>query len=178
MNAVLKVDPKKLPAPPLPPTKPVRFVQKVDIPFEARDYASDFKIDAGKMAERRRRAIESRAKTMQDAYTAEQEALIKKMYEQGMTYEAIGKKVGRTKGAVRQKIANMRRAQNFERKAPLQRTYTHYKPESEIVRRNHYTEAQDAVIREMRAQGKTYREIGEQIGKSKEAVRKRARLIL
>lgn len=178
MNAVLKIDPKKLPAPPIPPTKPIRLIEKPDIAFEAKDYASDFKADAKKMAERRKRAAESRQRTMQDGYSKEQEALIMALYKQGICYEAIAVKTGRTKAAIRQKIANLRKKHGFNREAPLQRTYNHRKPESEIVRKNHYTAAQDAVIREMREQGKTYKEIGEQIGKSKEAVRKRAKVIL
>lgn len=173
MKCVLKVDPSRLPASPYPPTKMVRIIEKPDVQYEARDYASDYKADAEKMKERRKRAAASRAKTMQDAYTAEQEALITALYKQGVNYEDIAKKTGRTKQAIRQKIGNLRKKYGFNREAPLQRTYIHHKPESEIVRKKHYTPAQDAVIREMKAQGKSNQAIGEQIGKSKEAVRRR-----
>lgn len=177
MKAKLKVDPRTLPPLPYPPTKTVRTIEKPDIQYEARDYASDFKADSEKMAQRRKRAVQSRAQSMQNGYTAEQEALITALYKQGVNYEDIAKKTGRTKHAIRQKIGNLRKKYGFNREAPLQRTYTHHKPESEIVRKNHYTPAQDAVIREMRAQGKSYKEIGEQIDKSKEAVRRRWYLI-
>ena len=173
MKAKLKVDPRKLPPSPYPPTKTVRIIEKPDIQYEARDYASDFKADYEKMAQRRKRAVQSRAQSMQNGYTAEQEALITALYKQGVNYEDIAKKTGRTKHAIRQKIGNLRKKYGFNREVPLQRTYIHHKPESEIVRKNHYTPAQDAVIREMKAQGKSNQAIGEQIGKSKEAVRRR-----
>ena len=38
-----------------------------------------------------------------------------------------------------------------------------------------WTEAQDAVLREMRAQGKSFSEIAEHLGRSKAAVQKRAK---
>ena len=41
-----------------------------------------------------------------------------------------------------------------------------------------YTAAQDNVIREMRANGKSFQEIADQLGRTKEAVRKRAQVIL
>lgn len=173
MKAKLKVDPRTLPHPPYPPTKTVQIREKPDRPYEVMDYASDFKVDAEKMAERRKRAAESAARTLNNGYTPEQEALIIELYKQGMPTEAIAEKLGRTKAAIKQKIEKLRKKHGFEREAPLQRQYIKHKPESEIVRRNHYTPAQDAVIREMKAQGKSNQAIGEQIGKSKEAVRRR-----
>ena len=130
-------------------------------------------LDAESMAERRKRALESRAKNQENGYTAEQEALIMALYKQGMPTEAIADKLGRTKTAMKQKIEKLRKKYNFNREAPLQRQYIKRKPESEIVRRNHYTSAQDAVITEMKMQGKTFREIGDEIDKSAEAVRRR-----
>lgn len=41
-----------------------------------------------------------------------------------------------------------------------------------------YTAAQDNVIREMRSDGKSFQEIADQLGRTKEAVRKRAQVIL
>lgn len=73
--------------------------------------------------------------------------------------------MGKSKSAMKQKIDKMRKEQNFERECQLRSKYGGYTP------------AQDAVIREMRAQGKSYEEIGDQIGKSKEAVRKRYNMI-
>lgn len=165
MNVRIKVNVAQLPAPPYPPTKPVRIIEKPDRPYEM--------IDFEHMDERRERARESRAKTMNNGYTAEQEALIMALYKQGMPTEAIAEKLGRTKAAIKQKIEKLRKKYNFNREAPLQRQYIKRKPESEIVRRNHYTPAQDAVIKEMKAQGKTFPEIGRELGKSKEAVRRR-----
>lgn len=40
-----------------------------------------------------------------------------------------------------------------------------------------YTPEQDEVIREMRRQGKSFEEIGDQLGRSKEAVRRRSYVI-
>lgn len=177
IKAVLKVDPKKLPLPPYPPTKPVRTIEKPDRPYEAIDYASRYKVDEEKMAERRRRAGESTRRMYAArpayAYTPAQEELIIKLYKQGVRTADIAERIGKSKTAVKQKIEKLRKVYGFEREAPLQRQYIHHKPENEIVRKNHYTHAQDAVIREMRGQGKTYAEIGEEIGKSKEAVRRR-----
>jgi len=165
MKAKLKVDPRTLPPPPYPPAKKVRIKEKPDRPYEAMDYASDFKVDAEKMAARRKRAAESAARTLKNGYTPEQEQQIINLYKQGLTYAAIGKIMGKSKSAMKQKIDKMRKEQNFERECQLRSKYGGYTP------------AQDAVIREMRAQGKSYKAIGEQIGKSKEAVRKRYNMI-
>ena len=78
-----------------------------------------------------------------------------------MTYADIGKIVGKSKSAMKQKIDKLRKEQKFGREFQY----------------GCYTTAQDAVIREMRAQGKSYKEIGDQIGKSREAVRKRYNMI-
>ena len=173
MRAVLKVNPSRLPVPPLPPTREIRIKEKVDIPFEVRDWASNYKSDMQKMDERRKRAHESRARTMENGYTPEQEEMLISLYKKGLSWDAIAEKMGRTKAATRQKVASLQKKRSFNREAPLQRSYNHHKPESDIVRRNHYTPAQDAVIKEMRSHGKTYREIGNEIGKSSEAVRRR-----
>lgn len=159
MKAKLKVDPSKLPKPPYPPTRPTREPEKVDIPWEA----LDFRVDPQKAAESRRRGGASKAKSR--GYTPEQEQRIIELYKQGMTYADIGKIVGKSKSAMKQKLDKLRKEQNFRREFPLRQEYTYYTP------------AQDAVIREMRAQGKSYKAIGEQIGKSKEAVRKRYNMI-
>ena len=163
----IKVNVAQLPKPPYPPTRSVRIIEKPDTPFEIMDF------DEESMAGRRKRALESRAKNQENGYTAEQEALIMALYKQGMPTEAIADKLGRTKTAIKQKIEKLRKKYNFNREAPLQRQYIKRKPESEIVRRNHYTPAQDAVITEMKMQGKTFREIGDEIDKSAEAVRRR-----
>lgn len=159
MKAKLKVDPSKLLKPPYPPTRSTRVPEKVDIPLEA----LDFRVDPQKAAESRRRGGSSKAKSR--GYTPEQEQRIIELYKQGMTYADIGKIVGKSKSAMKQKIDKMRKEQNFERECQLRSKYGGYTP------------AQDAVIREMRAQGKSYEEIGDQIGKSKEAVRKRYNMI-
>lgn len=159
MRAKLKVDPRKLPKPPYPPTRSTRVPEKVDIPWEA----LDFRVDHQKAAESRRRGGSSKAKSR--GYTPEQEQRIIELYKQGMTYADIGKIVGKSKSAMKQKLDKLRKEQNFRRESTLRQEYTYYTP------------AQDAVIREMRAQGKSYKAIGEQIGKSKEAVRKRYNMI-
>lgn len=173
MNVTLKINPQKLPVPLLPPTKPVRSVERPDKAYETIDYASQYEADKKKMEERRKRAGESTRKTyaQKSAYTVEQENMIIDLYKMGVCTGDIAERVGKSKTAVKQKIEKLRKIHGFEREAPLQRSYVHHKPESEIVRRNHYTPAQDAVIREMKYQGKTFREIGDQIGKSPEAVR-------
>ena len=163
----IKVNVAQLPKPPYPPTRSVRIIEKSDTPFEIMD------LDEESMAERRKRDLESRAKNQENGYTAEQEALIMALYKRGMPTEAIADKLGRTKTAMKQKIEKLRKKYKFGREAPLQRQYIHHKPESEIVRRNHYTPAQDAVIKEMRMEGKTFPQIGKEIGKSAEAVRRR-----
>ena len=159
MKAKLKVDPRKLPKPPYPPTRSTRVPEKVNIPREA----LDFRVDTQKAAESRRRKGASKAKSR--GYTPEQEQLIIELYKQGMTYADIGKTVGKSKTAMKQKLDKLRKEQNFRRESRLRQEYTYY------------TAAQDAVIREMRAQGKSYKAIGEQIGKSKESVRKRYNMI-
>jgi len=159
MKAKLKVDPSKLPKPPYPPTRSTRVPEKVDIPKEA----LDFRVDPQKAAESRHRGGASKAKSR--GYTPEQEQRIIELYKQGVTYADIGKIVGKSKSAMKQKIDKMRKEQNFERECQLRSKYGGYTP------------AQDAVIREMRVQGKSYEEIGDQIGKSKEAVRKRYNMI-
>lgn len=159
MTAALKCDPSKLPKPPYPPTRSTRVLEKVDIPWEALDFRSD----PQKAAESRRRGGASKAKSR--GYTPEQEQRIIELYKQGVTYADIGKIVGKSKSAMKQKLDKLRKEQDFRRESPLRQEYTYY------------TAAQDAVIREMRAQGKSYKAIGEQIGKSKEAVRKRYNMI-
>ena len=173
MNAVLKVNPRKLPVPILPPTRAVKTIVRPDKAYETIDYASQYESDKKIMDERRKRAAESTRKTyaQKSAYTVEQETMIIDLYKMGVCTGEIAERVGKSKTAVKQKIEKLRKIYGFEREAPLQRHYVHHKPESEIVRRNHYTPAQDAVIREMKSQGKTFREIGDQIGKSPEAVR-------
>lgn len=159
MTAALKCDPSKLPKPPYPPTRSAKVPEKVDIPWEA----LDFRADPQKAAESRRRGGASKAKSR--GYTPEQEQRIIELYKQGMTYADIGKIVGKSKSAMKQKLDKLRKEQDFRRESPLIQEYTYY------------TAAQDAVIREMRAQGKSYKEIGDQIGKSREAVRKRYNMI-
>lgn len=161
MRAILKVDPRKLPQPPYPPTINVSVPEKVDVPYEALGWESDFKAVAAPTEEPK--TTQAPAKSW--AYTPEQEQQIINLYKQGLTYAAIGKIMGKSKSAMKQKIDKMRKEQNFERECQLRSKYGGYTP------------AQDAVIREMRAQGKSYEEIGDQIGKSKEAVRKRYNMI-
>ena len=43
----------------------------------------------------------------------------------------------------------------------------------EMGRPRFYTPAQDAVIKQLKAEGRTFKEIGDQLGKSKEAIRRR-----
>ena len=155
MKAKLKVDPRKLPSPPLHPTRSVSVPEKVDIPWEA----LNFSVNQEKAAESRRRGGAAKAKSK--GYTPEQEKRIIDLYKQGMTYADIGKIVGKSKSAMKQKIDKLRKEQKFGREFQY----------------GGYTTAQDAVIREMRAQGKSYKEIGDQIGKSREAVRKRYNMI-
>lgn len=175
MTAALKCDPSKLPKPPYPPTKVVRVQEKEDIPWEAHDWQSDWKVDREKMAERRKRAVEGMRlhHAINNAYTPEQEEQLITMFTRGASLEEIAKSLGRTERAVKSKIERLRKVKTIEREVPMQRHYIKRKPESEIVRRGHYTLAQDAVIVEMRAQGKTYKEIAEEIGRDKETIRRR-----
>lgn len=178
MKAILKVDPRRLPASPYPPTRTVRTIEKPDRPYEAMDYASDFSVDAEKMSARRKRAAESTARTLNNGYTLEQEALIIELYKQGMPTESIANRLGRTKVAMKQKIEKLRKTYGFEREAPLQRQYIKRKPESEITRRGAYTPAQNAVIIEMRMANKSWQEIADNLGRSRDSVRKHARMIV
>ena len=173
MNAVLKVNPRKLPVPILPPTRAVKTIVRPDKAYETIDYASQYESDKKIMDERSKRAAESTRRTyaVKNAYTPEQENEIIELYKSGMRTVDIAEKVGRTKTAIKQKIEKLRKEQGIQREVPLKRVYIKRKPESEIMRRNHYTPAQDAVIKEMKSQGKTFREIADQIGKSPEAVR-------
>lgn len=175
MEARLKVDPKRLPTPPLKPTRDIKVPEKVDIPWEAHDWQSDWKVDREKMVERRKRAVEGMRlhHVVKNAYTPEQEEQLITMFTRGASLEEIAKSLGRTERAVKSKLERLRKVKTIEREVPMQRHYIKRKPESEIVRRNHYTPAQDAVIVEMRAQGKTYKEIAEEIGRDKEAIRRR-----
>ena len=109
MKAKLKVDPRKLPSPPLPTTRSVSVQEKVDIPWEA----LNFSVNQEKAAESRRRGGAAKAKSK--GYTPEQEKRIIDLYKQGMTYADIGKIVGKSKSAMKQKIDKMRKEQNFER---------------------------------------------------------------
>lgn len=167
MTAALKCDPRRLPKPLCPPTKAVRVPEKVDIPWEAHDWQSDWKVDKEKMEERRRRAVKAMRQhyAVKNAYTPEQEEQLIRMYKSGASFKEIADSVGKSERAVKAKIDRMRKVQNFECECRLRSEYGGYTP------------AQDAVIREMRAQGKSYKAIGEQIGKSKEAVRKRYNMI-
>ena len=92
-------------------------------------------------------------------YTPEIDAQIMKMMDDGYTAEEIAQAFGRTKGAIESRIMRLRGARG--------RCGSGF----------YWTPAQDAVIRELRAQGKSFPEIADQMGKSKEAVRKRARHI-
>lgn len=92
-------------------------------------------------------------------YTPEIDDQIMQMREEGHTAEEIAKHFGRTKGAIESRIMRLRGARG--------RCGSGF----------YWTPAQDAVIRELRAQGKSFPEIADQMGKSKEAVRKRARHI-
>lgn len=161
MKAKLKCDPNKLLPPPYPPPKKIR--KKPDTPYEALGWESGLSEDDIPPEPKKRRVRTAQAKSL--AYTPEQEQRMVDLYKQGMTYAAIGKIMGKSKSAMKQKIDKMRKEQRFERECQLRSEYGGYTP------------AQDAVIREMRAQGKSYKAIGEQIGKSKEAVRKRYNMI-
>ena len=79
----IKVNVAQLPKPPYPPTRSVRVIEKPDTPFEIIDF------DEESMAERRKRALESRAKNQENGYTAEQEALIMALYKQGMPQKPL-----------------------------------------------------------------------------------------
>lgn len=105
MTAALKCDPSKLPKPPYPPTRSTRVPEKVDIPWEALDFRSD----PQKAAESRRRGGASKAKSR--GYTPEQEQRIIELYKQGVTYADIGKIVGKSKSAMKQKLDKLRKEQ-------------------------------------------------------------------
>ena len=101
----------------------------------------------------------NRQKETKKPYTPEIDDQIMQMREEGHTAEEIAKHFGRTKGAIESRIMRLRGARG--------RCGSGF----------YWTPAQDAVIRELRAQGKSFPEIADQMGKSKEAVRKRARHI-
>lgn len=101
----------------------------------------------------------NRQKETKKPYTPEIDDQIMQMREEGHTAEEIAKHFGRTKGAIESRIMRLRGARG--------RCGSGF----------YWTPAQDAVIRELRAQGKSFPEIADQMGKSKEAVRKRARYI-
>ena len=168
INMKIKVNIERMPEPYLKPTKPVKIgevVPKTSINIYL-DAMSNEKKDQA-----RRRGQESRQKTL-NLYTKEQEEQIIRMYQEGYNDSQIAEKLGRGKDAIRLKLHSLIKKYNIQ-KIQRRRSYIHHKSESDIVRRNAFTKAQDNVIVHMRMQGKTFSEIGDNLGKSKESVRKR-----
>lgn len=164
----IKVNVDRLPRPYLEPTRSVRvgeIVQKSHInvyldamPTEQKDAA-------------RKRGQENRQKNL-NLYTEEQVETIIRMYKARCSNEEIAQKLGRGRRAIHAKIQSMIQ-KGVLQKQDLRRSYINHKPESEIVRRNAYTKAQDNVIVSMRMHNKTFEEIGDNLGRSKDSVRKR-----
>lgn len=164
----IKVDVNRFPKPYFEPTRSARIGEVVPkakinvyldtMPTEQKDAA-------------RKRGQESRQKNL-NLYTEEQTETIIRMFNARCSDAEIANKLGRGREAIHAKIQSMIK-KGVIQKTDRRRSYIHHKPESEIVRRNAYTKAQDAVIVEMRAQGKTYKEIAEEIGRDKEAIRRR-----
>lgn len=170
------VNVSRLPKPPYPPTVTVRTIEKPERIYE--DYDYNQKNGDKLMEQRMRRAAEARKKYAEKyGYTAEQEQEIIDLYKQGYTLKEISEKMGKSESAVKQKIDRLKKIYSIKRDSALRRHYVRRKPESEIVRKGHYTPAQDAVILEMRAQGKTYKEIADHLGRSRDAIRHRVKII-
>lgn len=159
----IKCDISKLPKPLLPPTRDKRreideqerkeFMEALKQLKNQQGWFNSVKKTA---AERRKEAAEKVKKT----YTPEVDARIIAMLKSGMTHKEIAKEIGVSTPSVSSRILRL----NGGRKRYGGAFF--------------YTPAQDAVIREMRKQGKSYREIGEQLGKSKDSVWKRAKVIM
>lgn len=166
MRILVNVD--RLPKPHLEPTKPVRVGEIVPkshvnvyldaMPTEKREAA-------------RKRGQENRQKNL-NLYTEEDMETIIRMYHARCSDAEIAQKLERSREAINSKIKSMIQKGIID-KADRRRSYIHHKPESEIVRRNAYTKAQDNVIVSMRMHNKTFEEIGDNLGRSKDSVRKR-----
>lgn len=164
----IKVNVDRLPKPYLEPTRSAKVgevVPKANI---------NVYLDAMSSAQKdkaRKKAQESRLKTL-NLYTEEEMETIIRMYKARCSNQEIAQKLGRGRHAVHAKIQSMIQ-KGVLQKQDHRRSYIHHKPESEIVRRNAYTKAQDNVIVSMRMHGKSFEEIGDNLGRSKDSVRKR-----
>ena len=164
----IKVDVNRLPKPYLEPTRSVRVGEIVPkshvnvyldaMPTEQKDVA-------------RKRGQENRQKNL-NLYTEEQVETIIRMFNARCSDAEIANKLGRGREAIHAKIQSMIK-KGVIQKTDRRRSYIHHKPESEIVRRNAYTKAQDNVIVSMRMHNKSFEEIGDNLGRSKDSVRKR-----
>ena len=166
----VKVDVSKLPKPYLEPTRSCRIGEVV--PKEQINVYLDFKNDE-KAAESRRRGQQNRAKALGINYTEEQEKEIIRLYQQGIDTYTIAKKMQRTDCAIREKIRLLCKKYGIPKVKQNRKIYTKRKPESQIIRNNAYSPQQDAVIKSMKAEGRSYQEIADNLGRTTESVKKR-----
>ena len=96
--------------------------------------------------------------TRKIAYTQEDNEKIMRLRSEGKTAAEIAIELGKTKGAIQAQILRLNGTRGNGS-------------------RRRYTQAQDNVIRVMRREGKSFEEIADQLGRTKEAVRKRYNMI-
>lgn len=152
----LKCDPSKLTVPRVyGKTKYAPYVERHK-KFEIRETITK--------EERKRRIKEAHRSNM--FWTPERDAYIIKLRKQGWSIDKIAAEIGKKPTAVQARFKNMGKKRDWK-KVGKNRDCNH----------NHYTEAQDEVIREMRAADKPYKEIASELGRSVSSVTKRAKRI-
>ena len=165
----LKCDPNKLPEPLIPRTKAhVEEIQRNElieaITAEVFDpYAEDtgFRKDNKQEKEKRKKErISRRIKATRKAHTKFSDEVVRevmRLRSEGKTFPEISKIVGFDPKALGALIYRERRRQGL-----CESRFTPFTP------------AQDAVIKQMRAEGKLWREISDELGRSSESIRKHA----
>lgn len=159
----IKCDVSKLPKPLLPPTRDKKGYLNAEEKREAQETIKKLRQQVEWDKTLKRRAAQRRkeaAERVRNTYTPEVDARIIAMLKSGMKHKEIAEELGVSTPSVSSRILRL----NGGRKRYGGAFF--------------YTPEQDALIKEMRAQGKSYREIGRRLGKSKDAVWKRAKVIM
>lgn len=155
MTAVLKINPKRLPEPLLPPTRERRDI----IDEMQRQIALRHRMEAINN-KKWHDGMSQKVHNRKSIYTPEMDAKILRMLLEKCSYKQIADEIGVTVPAIKSRVARLRGCRGKYGKSFF------------------YTPQQDAVIRKMREQGKSFAEIGAELGKSANAVRKRAKVIM
>lgn len=157
----LKCDPMRLPEPLIPRTKArAKEIQQNELvqAITAELFDPFFEdIKTGK----RMSPYKRRDKKQNTVFTKEVMETVMRMRADGKTFNEIGAAVGLNPRAVESKVYRDRKQQGL-----CECRFTPFTPE------------QDAVIRQMRAEGKLWKEIGEELGRSSGSVRKHAHKVL